>query len=395
MSKSLRPSHLENLSAASLGVIWSTLQLILTGVALLVGFAVFVPADLVNSTTNTDTQRAVEFANLNSVRNLFLTADQKHVWVLRYPSIVEQVELDTGKVIMSRTIGARFNGGVQLSGAMGETALYHTGGFIFRQPLHTDEPPNKLLPSQCDWIAASPMNDLLAVCTEAVVEIWSVTTGTRLKTLELDCMVSRLSWSPDGRRLLLKLSDGQLQIRDGETLALECSQQTSTRGEGFATWGRNGNHVALFAPIGLVPVWDLKHDHVVSLPIEPAYFHAAALHPDGTSFAIPGHDGQIWLLAVDGTSPRRALETGASLVNALCFTPDGASVLVGGSDGRVECWSIADGTLRWSLDGSPASKSPSTQRTRPSENLRRRTSTPQSLWSQRFQRGRSWASTRS
>lgn len=373
--------------------IWSTAQCVLAGGALLVGFAVFVPLEQFDSITEMKDDNRSMHTTRNYIRSFCLSGDGKQAWVVRYPSVLQCISLEDGDVTFDKAIGLSFNGGLQPTAAMDGAVVYRTDHAILLQPIQSTGEPLIVLDSDCDWISASPMHDLLAVVRKSVVELWSITSRTRINWKELEGPVGRVLWSPDGHRLLVILHDGSLQVLAAENLSLQHGQNTDMIGGGNLIWAANGNHAATFNPLGGVNVWDLKRGHVQKVHAEPAYLYSCALAPDGTRIAITGPDGQIWLIDADDGAQKTTLGTASSLISALCFSAEGTSLLVGCVDGRVECWSVVDGTMLWSLDEALAREPSTLVRGRPIPTE----SPPAHFWRRASSdyRGVSWTSIRS
>ncbi len=381
--------------AAGESCVWSTARGLFAGLALLIGFAVFVPLEQLQPIVDTPENGGVASSGRHCIRAISLTADGHQAWIVRYPAILQRVQCDTGKITFDRTLEQSYDGGLKPTVTTNEAVVYGRDHKTLLRPFQPPHEPITILESDREWVDASPMHDRLATCHNSIVEIWSLSSKTRLFARELACAVSRLCWSPDGRHLLVVLTDGNLQVLAAETLALEHARPTDFIGGCCLTWAANGRHAAAFYPTGGVVIWDLEHETIRPIPVEQAYLYTCALSPHGERVAIPGHNGRIVLVDPDEALPPTTMGSAAPRINALCFSADGTTLLVGRIDGGLECWSVTKGTILWSLDASLNKTTPA----RAEHGLSPRNLEPEPVQTRSrtalYGRGASWASTRS
>ena len=161
------------------------------------------------------------------------------------------------------------------------------------------------------------------------------------------CSTKKTKWSPDGRHLLVVTSDAVLELRDGETLNVVRTAQTSVKGCANCIWAPGGRHVAAYSLDGTIAVWDLKCSDVALRHVEGPFPIVAALSHDGDWLAVPGVSRELWLINVSEPANRYELGPLSAPASAVQFAADGASLLVGSQDGTVQCWSFADRQLAW------------------------------------------------
>lgn len=352
MPRATASSDVRRAGKSSWSCVWSTAQCVLVAATLLMGFALFVPMDQIDSAADNRLLSRRSAVEHGGIRAMSLAGDHEHFWVIRYPAVVQRVSLHSGKVVDQKVIPQSFPGGFHFTAASGGGVVYYTEEATYLSPIPSRDASVKLFNFRNEWNTTSPMHDIIALCRDCIVETWSLTSGRPLCTKTFDCRVTRLQWSPDGCHLLALLSDGGLHILSAETLSIEQSQATGMQGGGNVTWAENGEHVAVFSSMGRVFVWDCKRELAHSVSVEPAFIYACALSPDGSCLAVPGHNNQIWLFDRDEITPPTPLGTTTSRISALCFSADGRQLLVGGVDGRIDCWSLSEGTLQWSLENS-------------------------------------------
>jgi hypothetical protein len=366
----------------------SIFPLLLTATLLIIMVVSVSPA-LIEATSPKRTWEAASSGHIQaSVRQIQVSADGRQVHVVRHPAHWQLVDVETGAVQQQRTITDRFHSPLQRVKTPEDTVVYGDGRGCHLQSLWEDEPPTRLFSSarEIESIAASPESPLLAVHHQHSVELWSMTDGKIHATLELDGLLSTFAWSPDGCRLLVFMSDGRLQCRDGATLELLQSQPTPLNAGGRLAWSSSGRHVAAYSQSGLLVTWNLAADVVECRDTGIPMIHTIAYSPDGDYVIVPDLLRDVWVFPTTGNDrQQRYLGTASAGVSALCLVDDGKALLVGMLDGTVESWSMATGLPFWTHFeaigmAAPRLESPSTE---------------EELFPPVAQRGASCASTRS
>ncbi len=326
-------------------------QFLVLTTGLLMVLAVLAPLDEFEQTADPARAEIARIIRHKCVRSITLSDDGKQAWIVRYPAVLQLVDIASGEVLISREIAPGYKSELHVTAAVANAAVYVSEQGVMLQPIDAFDAPTLLMKVDLNAgvIASSPSNHLVAATCDRNLAIWSAATGTKCQERELECPASRLAWSPDGRHLLVVLGNGRLQIYHGESMELLRSQPSALSGGGFACWSRRGDTIVAFNSSGVCVHWDWKSDRLQYSHSAPSFLVVSALSPDGEWLATPGEEGQVWLKpSLTGAEPI-LLGSAASRVNALCFTPDGKSLLVGGIDGRLECWSVADGAIKWSV----------------------------------------------
>lgn len=285
------------------------------------------------------------------IRNLTLAADGRSVWVTRYPTIYQQVDVATGKPLAKHALSLEY--GMQLQRVSGDRqqVIYGTSRNVVLQPIDADGstmiypyPPG----GELDF-AANPVREEIAFARQSTVEIRSLTAVVPVAETTLPSPISEIVWSPDGSRLLAGGTDGVLYFLDGNTLSVIEKCPTLICGSVKLLWSRQGQCVSVMNEYGDIGVWDLAQNTLSKLKVNECFLRCAALSPEGRRVAyVDAHD-QLWLLDVHEMNEPLRLGISPMSVNALLFDADGDSLIIGGMDGCLESWSLVDGQLEWSI----------------------------------------------
>lgn len=203
-------------------------------------------------------------------------------------------------------------------------------------------------------------------------------TGASTRVLaRLPGRAERLAWSPDGARLLLDgdaAGDFELQVVDATSGAAFALAPSPASNEGGASWSPDGTRVAFFSDRD----GDFAGYVVDSAGGEPTRITPPGLgavtdlawSPDGRSMAFAtsaGVDGEVWIVAADGTGARRVTELAGATQPA--WSPDGRALAISaqpvgassadihvvdvesGDDERVASTEHRDGFPVWAPDG--------------------------------------------
>jgi WD40 repeat protein len=149
-------------------------------------------------------------------------------------------------------------------------------------------------------VAFSPDGQTLAVATGMTINLWNVSDGSLLRTVEHDSLVYCVGFSPDGQILASGSSDKNIYL-----------------------WR--------------VMDWRLLHTlrgHLNEVLV-------LAFSPDGQTLASGSHDYTIRLWGVEDGRLLHTLNAHMSYVNNLTFSPDGILLTSGSGDGTIRLWGIA------------------------------------------------------
>lgn len=350
----------ETMSAAAAGAsacsaLWAAGLRCVVGVfalgALLIGLASLVPADNNFSETDGDPD-AARRANWRPVRNLQPTADPSSDWVALPSGELRLVDVHRGQWVDRWTIPSEHIATAPVL-ASKATAVFSDqyGRLAWRHRMDSRSTPNRRfpVPEQPKLAAISATNQRVALATEAILQVWSVTDNPVCLAEKPRLHVSDLEWSPDGTWLLVVTSDGRLDVLDGATLERQQSTETSVRGFGQCVWSSSGTHAAAMANGGEISVWNLELNSVVTHICTTPFAIVFGLSADGQYLAVVDGLQNLWLIDVADTTQRWNYGELPAVPTALHFTADDRSFLVGLSNGDLQCWSAQAPRLRWRL----------------------------------------------
>jgi len=220
-------------------------------------------------------------------------------------------------------------------------------------------------------IAYSPDGALLAVGgADRHLRVYETGTRSRLADLVHPATVTGASFLPDGHTLVSAATDGVLRMwpSPAPTLAMPGGRTTAL---GYldgarlaAASGRDALRVfdvaqrygprALGAPVGAAAAAAARPGRTAPsgpsavTAVKVTLSGALAVAPSGSTVAVGGSDGSVWLAeaaSTGGTTGTRFLGgfagPGPARVAALAFSPDGRFLAVGTGDGAVQLADVA------------------------------------------------------
>jgi WD40 repeat protein len=180
-----------------------------------------------------------------------------------------------------------------------------------------------------------------------------------IRVLEAGSGVSRVAFSPDGRRIAAAAYDRVVRVWDPATGVGTAALEHHARFPfGHAThalaYSPDGSLLACVDSDRGVRLWDPDLDVLVATLQEPLHpagggFAGVAFSPDGTLVAGPSHDGGARLWDVATFRPIAALEGHDAL--GLAFAPDGRHLATVGLESTVLVWDVAASAARLTLHG--------------------------------------------
>jgi WD40 repeat protein len=203
---------------------------------------------------------------------------------------------------------------------------------------------------------------------DARVKVWEVATGKRQSQIRGPATASHFALSPDGKSLAICWAGREVALWDARTVRKLRDFETLKKGPGSIK-------LLAFLPDGKtllsrerirgerdakgVHFWDSETGGLLrsfTSPGEDGYYPCCTLSPDGKILAAPtvvrgrgeGGSFRLW----DTTSGERIAELKAHRreVTALAFSPDGKALASGSQDTTILLWDVSQVRLRWLVD---------------------------------------------
>lgn len=219
-------------------------------------------------------------------------------------------------------------------------------------------PFEKRLGTQPVTAIATDGKGTLVSSNHATIEVWSLTTGQRIRSLRGHSQwVTALAISPNGKTLASGSLDGTINIWDLQSGILQATLFTdgvtvlafSPDGSTLASGSRliNPAQTSGFSPI---QIWDMSTGRQIATIETGEPVTAIAFSPDGERFAFGRMKASVW----DLPSQRLNYTVNSGELNTLIFSADGRLLLTGsdgvrGEDG-IKFWEAKTGKLVRVLD---------------------------------------------
>jgi len=201
-------------------------------------------------------------------------------------------------------------------------------------------------PDTLFWgLAWSPDGKLLASTTHwRGVLVWEVGAGAgRWIGRELPLFIRRLTFSPDGTRLVGGAEDGHVyvwDVSDGKLLQRLAGHQGAVM---CVAWSPDGSRLAS-AGSSEVLVWEVQSGASVrALGPHPGGAFAVTWEPSGERLLSGSSDGRVRWWNVQSGECVREQEAHQGTVQALKVSPDGSRLASCGNDGTIRLWDLESG----------------------------------------------------
>ncbi|MDV8053788.1 MULTISPECIES: WD40 repeat domain-containing protein [unclassified Rhodococcus (in: high G+C Gram-positive bacteria)] len=213
-----------------------------------------------------------------------------------------------------------------------------------------------------------PQGSVLAVGGSYGVELWDVANPSAPMLLSrIDATgVSSLSYSPDGRLLLVGTQDDTLPLLDvADPTAPRTIGEVSQPGSPTATeFSPDSRYLVTAGPGRAMRLWDATRltaspaapvVPLIDVPSDGSTYTALqlAFSPDGTTLIAGTTGREVLRWAVDGgrLTALPALTGFTSYVNDVAFSGDGVLIAAASSDNTTKVWDADSGTLQRTLPG--------------------------------------------
>lgn len=221
---------------------------------------------------------------------------------------------------------------------VGVTALPAPGGTHYSPRLGLDS---------FNGIAASPLNNEFATAgIMSGLVVWDGE-GPKLRLQRNESGAESVAYAPDGQRLVLGLTDGEVMVYDTRSWQIE---------RRFWASRTDAAQAFAFAPDGeRLLIADGGSDALIvefpsGRPIQMLTGHASAPRvvawsPLGPVIATGAEDGAVYLWNVGTMRVRHRLDAHEGAVTGAAFSSDGQVLYSTSEDGSLALWRVADGRL--------------------------------------------------
>jgi WD40 repeat protein len=188
----------------------------------------------------------------------------------------------------------------------------------------------------------SPDGGRMATVSAGIVQIWSAGGRQPLGAPLRHPLVERVTFSPDGRRLLSGGADRSARLWDpltGEPVGAPLLHE----GTVFALiFSPDGRRALTAGEGGAIRFWSAETGDSLAAPLR----HGGAvweicLSPDGRTLLarVNGHAQALWSVELE-EQPRAASVLPGHIIAAVAFSPDGRQMLLGTRGGQVWWWPV-------------------------------------------------------
>lgn len=176
-------------------------------------------------------------------------------------------------------------------------------------------------------LASSGCEDLHSIAPgDDTIRIWDASTGTNIKTLVGHTSgVYRISWSPDGNKIVSCSNDLTLRIwsvETGNSIKILKGHTNDLRAVEFAP---NGTWIASGGADSTLRIWDASSGNCIKTFPQQDHIRSVSWHPDGDKLAFSGRNTTLKILNVT-TGEVIANFTGAGGVFTSSYSPDGTKI---------------------------------------------------------------------
>lgn len=211
------------------------------------------------------------------------------------------------------------------------------------------------------WGNSSVDDDRIACAREdGTIEICAATTGEEVLHLPGHTgVVFQLGWSPDGRHLTSRSTDGTLKVWDvANSRELYQTTYSPQKITCACTWSHDGEHLAYSAGIDTaIKVLNVARSEVTwTLQGHTQEIPSMAFSPDGRCLASGSWNGdgtvKIWDLGTGRARHTLRPSSGQDKwISHVAWSPDGARLAAGGWEQSVKVWDPYCGREILSLEG--------------------------------------------
>ena len=204
-----------------------------------------------------------------------------------------------------------------------------------------------------NYLLARPSPVALATARKTKVLVWERATGQK----QLEVEARKAVWSPDGRRLVVITSDGQLEVWESESKGIE---RWSEAGAALTSisWSGDGKQIAVTKDTEVVILNASmgQIDRTIRCPFKPV---ATIWRPSGRQLAVSGQDKVVRVYDVEAGEVIQSVAGNNNRIETMSWSPDGrylavcdAPSLANSQQSVIKIWNSATEEVEVSLPGS-------------------------------------------
>ncbi|MCP4424322.1 MAG: hypothetical protein GY803_07525 [Chloroflexi bacterium] len=170
-------------------------------------------------------------------------------------------------------------------------------------------------------------------------------------------VITRVAWSPDGRKIASPARDSAIRIWDAGTGKLLQTLDGQTGGHAVwyssLAWSPDGSQIAATSGDRSIELWDLENGNMYwALDGHTGPVHSVSWSPDGAEVVTASGDSTVRLWDVDQTELKWTSTDHADSVLAIAWSPNGKLAASGSADRTIRIWEKRIGlALRQTFEG--------------------------------------------
>ncbi|MBA3321854.1 MAG: caspase family protein [Pyrinomonadaceae bacterium] len=214
-------------------------------------------------------------------------------------------------------------------------------------------------------LAFSGDGQTIATGSQNTIKLWDSKTGTHLRSLEecLGCRVLSLAFSPEGKMLANGNTGGRLNLWEIPTGKQVRFYKGHVSDVNSVVFSPDGQTLVSSSSDRIVKLWDVTTGaELRTIASNSMEVSAITLSPEGKTFASSTRDGRVDLWEVSTGVKRRSFQGPKGIIFSMAFGPEGQMLATAGmaaevkdktfnttGGGEVELWDASTGTRLRSL----------------------------------------------
>ena len=182
------------------------------------------------------------------------------------------------------------------------------------------------------------------------VRIWDARTGELINTWTGPSALDRVTFHPDGGKLVLATADGAILVWNANT-GEEIMRRPMHQGKVWAlSFSPDGKSVASSGADGTVKIWDSTTGKIQrDIAAHGQEVLSVAFHPNKPIIASGNSDTTVKLWDTTNGQEIRTLRGHKHAVLCVAFSPDGESLVSASGNGNLKIWDLESGRITQSL----------------------------------------------